>query len=163
MRSQQPYLHLIDWFYFKVAGVNVNLRQTWNFRSHAVSTCIGLWHHRSMHAPHRLMHACTACIAPWHHRPMHAVTAWDLLFWFHCGNTFISSYFVSILCRFHRHLRYIDWLMARTASLVCLVSTVSGCHKKHFENKMLVAGTKQSKLGPIAKHSSSFWRNGNGE
>jgi len=34
----------------KVAGVKVYPRQTWNFRSHAVSACIDLWHHRLMHA-----------------------------------------------------------------------------------------------------------------
>ncbi len=80
----------------KVAGVKVYLRQTWNFRSHAVSACISLWHHWPMHAPHRLMHACTACITPWCHRRMHAVTAWALLFWFCPGYTFISSYFGSV-------------------------------------------------------------------
>ena len=79
---------------FKVAGVKVYHRQTWNFRSHAVSACIGLWCHRLMHAPHRFMHACTACIATWHHRLMHAVTAWALLFWFCLRCTFTSSYFV---------------------------------------------------------------------
>ncbi len=85
----------------KVAGVKVHLRQTWNFRSHAVSAYISLWHHRLMHAPHRLMHAphrlmhaCAACIAPWHHGPMHAVTAWALLFWFCLRYTLTSSYFV---------------------------------------------------------------------
>ncbi len=72
----------------KVAGVKVYLRQTWNFRSRAVSACISLWCHRPMHAPHRLMHACTACIAPWCHRLMHTVTAWALLFWFRLGYTF---------------------------------------------------------------------------
>jgi hypothetical protein len=76
-----------------VAGVKVYPRQTLNFRSHAVSTCIGLRHHRLMHAPQMLMYACTACIAPWYHRPMHAVTAWALLFWFCLGYTFISNYF----------------------------------------------------------------------
>ncbi len=49
----------------KVAGVKVYQRQTWNFRFHAVSACIGLWHHRPMHAPHRLMHACY-----WRHCPI---------------------------------------------------------------------------------------------
>jgi hypothetical protein len=34
--------------------------------------------------------------------------------------------------------------MARTACLVCLVSTVSGHRKKHSEKQGLVAGTKQS-------------------
>ncbi len=72
----------------KVAGVKVHPRQTWNFRSHAVSACIGLWCHGQMHGPHRLMHECTAYIAPWCHRPMHAVTAWALLFWFCLGYTF---------------------------------------------------------------------------
>ncbi len=57
------------------------------------SACIGLWYHRLMHAPHRLMHECAACIAPWCHRLMHAVTASALLFWFHHGYTFISSWF----------------------------------------------------------------------
>ncbi len=73
--------------YVKVAGMKVYPRQTWNFRSHAVSACIGLWHHRLMHACHRPMHACTACIAPWHHRLMHVVTARTLLFWFCLGYT----------------------------------------------------------------------------
>ncbi len=40
--------------FIKVAGVKVYPRQTWNFRSHAVSACsnhvIGPWHHRLMHA-----------------------------------------------------------------------------------------------------------------
>jgi hypothetical protein len=31
--------------------------------------------------------------------------------------------------QYHRHLRKINWLMARTSCLVCLVGTVSGCHK----------------------------------
>jgi hypothetical protein len=35
--------------------------------------------------------------------------------------------------------------MACTASLVCLVSTVSGCHKAQSEKQALVLGTKQSK------------------
>jgi hypothetical protein len=35
--------------------------------------------------------------------------------------------------------------MACTACLVCLVSTVSGCHKKNYEKQRLVVGTKQSK------------------
>ncbi len=61
---------------------------------HAVCVCISLWHHRLMHAPHRLMHAFTACFAPWHHRPMHAVTAWALLFRFCRRYTFTSSFFV---------------------------------------------------------------------
>jgi len=77
----------------KVSGVKVYLRRSQNNRAHAVTVCIGLWRHRPMHAPHRLMHACTACIAPWCHRPMHAVTAWAVLFWFCLGYTFISSYF----------------------------------------------------------------------
>ncbi len=82
----------------KVAEVKVYPRQTWNFRSHAVSACIGLWHHRPMHAPHRLMHTCTAYIAPWCLRPMHVVTAWALLFWYYLWYTFISSYFALLWC-----------------------------------------------------------------
>jgi hypothetical protein len=39
----------------KVAGVKVYPRQTWNFRSHAVTACsnhvVSLWRHRPMHAP----------------------------------------------------------------------------------------------------------------
>ncbi len=31
---------------------------------------------------------------------------------------------------YHRHLRKIDWLLACTACLVCIISTVSGCRKK---------------------------------
>ncbi len=64
----------------KVAGYKVYPRRNQNNRAHVVSACIGLWHHRLMHAPYRLMHACTACIAPWCHRLMRAVTAWALLF-----------------------------------------------------------------------------------
>ncbi len=52
-----------NYMFVKVTGAKVYPTQTWNFRSHAVSACISLWHHRLMHAPHRLMHACTACIA----------------------------------------------------------------------------------------------------
>jgi hypothetical protein len=36
------------------------------------------------------------------------------------------------ICRYHRHLRKIDWLMERTACFVCLVSTVSGHCKQTF-------------------------------
>ncbi len=87
----------------QVAWIKVHLRQTWNFRSHAVSAYIGLRHHRLMHAPHRLMHACAACIAPWHHGLMHAVTAWALLFWFCLRYTLTSSYFVrGTLCQWRR-------------------------------------------------------------
>jgi hypothetical protein len=67
----------------KVVGVKVYPRQTWNFRSHAVSACsnhvISLWCHS----------------VPWHHRLMHAVTAWAWLFRFRLGYTFTSSYFGS--------------------------------------------------------------------
>ncbi len=35
--------------------------------------------------------------------------------------------------------------MARTASLACQVSTVSGHRKKNSEKQALVAGTKQSR------------------
>jgi len=46
----------------KVAGVKIYLRQTWNFRSHAVSACrnhvIALWRHRPMHA----VSACSKCM-----------------------------------------------------------------------------------------------------
>ncbi len=77
----------------KVAGVKVYLRRNQNNRAHAVTACIGLWCHRPMHAPHRLMHACTACIAPWRHWQMPALTARALLFSFWLGYTFISSYF----------------------------------------------------------------------
>ncbi len=76
----------------KVAGVKIYLRQTWNFRSHAVSACIGMWHHRPMDAR-------TACIAPWHHRLMHAVTAWALLFWFRLRYIFTpATLHVASLC-----------------------------------------------------------------
>jgi len=107
----------------KVAGVKVYLRQTWNFRYHAVDACIGLRHQKPMYAP-------TACIAPWCHRLMHAVTEWALLFRFHLRYTFTSSYFEWYHHAMHRHLRKIDWLMARTACPVCLASTVSGHSKK---------------------------------
>jgi hypothetical protein len=50
--------------WFKVAGVKVYLRQAWNFRSHAVSACLGLWHcmHLTglcMHELHALPHDIT--------------------------------------------------------------------------------------------------------
>ncbi len=44
----------------------------------------------------------------------------------------------------HRHLRKIDSIMARTACLVGLISTVSGCSKKTknaLEDVGLVTGT----------------------
>jgi len=84
--------------YVKVAGVKVYPRQTWNFRSHAVSACIGLWRHSikiivftTISMRHRLMDERTACIAPWHHMPIHAVTAWGLWFWFCLGYTFTPA------------------------------------------------------------------------
>ncbi len=84
--------------YVKVAGVKVYPRQTWNLRSHAVSACIGMWHHSieikvftTISMRHRLMDAHTACIAPWHHMPIHAVTAWGLWFWFCLGYTFTPA------------------------------------------------------------------------
>jgi hypothetical protein len=39
-------------------------------------------------------------------------------------------------CAIHRHLRNIDWLMACTSCLVCLISTVSGSSKKRRKLKM---------------------------
>jgi len=99
----------------KVAGVKVYPRQTWNFRSLAVSACIGLWHHR-------LMHARTACIASWCHRPMHAVTALARLFWFHLRYTFTSSYFD------RRSGQSIDIYLI---SLVCLLCFRSGKFENH--------------------------------
>jgi hypothetical protein len=63
---------------FKVVGVKVYPRQTWNFRAHTVSACIGLWHHGAMHAVHAieispisLVHACICpCCMHW------SVTSW---------------------------------------------------------------------------------------
>ncbi len=48
------------WNLHKVAGVKVYLRQTWNFRYHAVSACIGLWCHRP--ACTSQAYACMYCI-----------------------------------------------------------------------------------------------------
>jgi hypothetical protein len=48
---------------------------------------------------------------------------------------------------YHRHLSNIDCLMARTAGLVCLISSVSGCCKKKknaLEDVAQVAGTQQN-------------------
>ncbi len=38
----------------KIAAVKVYLRQTWNFRAHAVPACIGLCCHGAMHAVHAI-------------------------------------------------------------------------------------------------------------
>ncbi len=52
-----------------------------------------------------------------------------------------KGWFVEHVSQAHRHLRNIDWLMACTACLICLVSTVSGCLKLPLEEAALVAGT----------------------
>jgi hypothetical protein len=44
----------------------------------------------------------------------------------------------------HRHLSNIDCLMARTACLVCFISTVNGRSKKGLYRLVLVAGTPQT-------------------
>ncbi len=83
-------------------------RQNQNNRAHAVHACISLW---------------GACIRMQYHRPMHALTAWALLFWFHLGYTFISSYFVFDLLNLN-------------INLACLYSyfliNLRGLHYKHF-------------------------------
>ncbi len=96
--------------------VKVYPRQTWNFRTHAVSPCIGLWFHRPIHATHRLMHACTACIAPWHHRLMHEVTAWALLFcssriYLYLQLLWVPSVFFALspICHFQRSIIIKQW------------------------------------------------------
>jgi len=48
---------------------------------------------------------------------------------FVCLIVCLSVYLFLSICLHHRHLRKIDWLMACTIWLVCLVSTVSGRHK----------------------------------
>ncbi len=66
---------------FKVAGIKVYPRPNLNNRAHAVTACIGLWHHRAITW---LLHALTACIGLWCHGVvtwlLHALTAWDLKF-----------------------------------------------------------------------------------
>ncbi len=53
------HLHMLG----KVAGVKVYPRQTWNFRSHAVSACIGLWcHSRCMNLTGLCMHLIGLCM-----------------------------------------------------------------------------------------------------
>ncbi len=50
-------------------------------------------------------------------------------------------------CLSNRHLTNKDCLMARTACLVCFISTVNGCSKKKenaLEDVPLVAGTQQN-------------------
>ncbi len=88
----------------KVAGVKIYPRQTWNFRAHAVSACIGLWHHGAMNA------VC-ACISLWCHGPitwlLHALSSWDLKFQVCLGHTLLQ-----LLCWMlkdhHRNLKYIE-------------------------------------------------------
>ncbi len=60
-----------------------------------------------------------------------------------CKFSLIPISWTKVSFRFtHRHLRKIDWLMARTACLVCLISTVSGhSKKKKAKNVLLVVGT----------------------
>ncbi len=47
----------------------------------------------------------------------------------HCSK--LSSWSKWFLIRLgHRHLRKIDWLMAHTTCLICLINTVNGCSRK---------------------------------
>ena len=81
----------------KVTGVKVYPRQTWNFRAHAVSACISLWHHGAMHAVQTCISLSGACIGLSHHRPMHALTAWNLKFQVCLGYTFTPGTLISNL------------------------------------------------------------------
>jgi len=98
----------------------VYLRQTWNFRSHAVSACISLWHHR-------LMHACIA----------HDITGlcMQLLHGLYCFN-FISdipysSYFVFTfrMLKWHLHL-------ACCPLATWLIRKLSYCLRKKYNNAL---------------------------
>ncbi len=56
----------------------------------------------------------------------------------------------------HRHLRKIDWLMARTACLVCLISTVSGHSKKMKRKKAWRCGASSRHITKLKQ--SIFFR-----
>ncbi len=69
----------------KVAGVKVYPRQTWIFRAHAVSACIGLWFHGAMHAVH-------ACIGLWCiHQPVMSWAAHIIAACTYCMGFTVSS------------------------------------------------------------------------
>ncbi len=53
----------------------------------------------------------------------------------------------------HRHLRNIDSLMARSACLVCFISTANGHSKKKTEKKAITGG---SSSGHITKLKQSI-------
>ncbi len=100
----------------KVAGVKVYTRQTWNFRAHAVSPCIGLWRHGSMHA------VCT-CICLWcMHQPVtsyadHVFAPCTYCMGFKVSSLsqiyLYSSYFERGVCFIHRYL------MRKLFSVLC--------------------------------------------
>jgi len=93
----------------KVAGVKVYPRQTWNFRSHAVSACsnhmIGPWCHRLMHVTQ-----ADACM---YHRD------WTCLYGMYCMHCPVKSQAdacrycmgskVSSLSRIYLYSSYFDW------------------------------------------------------
>ncbi len=76
----------------------------------------------------------------------------------HSLNSLFSSFLLQLLTVLMKQTRqllhaiklsiYLD-VYACTTCLVCPVGSVSGCRKKHPEKQVLVAGTKQSKLGPM--------------
>ncbi len=68
--------------------------QRWNQnnRAHAVTECIGLWHHGAMHAIHACICLWGACIGLWCHMLMHALTAWHLKFQVCLRYTFTREY-----------------------------------------------------------------------
>ncbi len=88
----------------EVAGVKVYMRQTWNFRSHAVSAC----------SNHMFDHMHVVTVTAW---TLISISSWIYL---------CSSYFGLDSFLIHRHLIKLNWLMTYTSWLVMNVSSVSG-------------------------------------
>ncbi len=101
-------VYALKWIKSKAAGVKVYPRQTWNFRAHAVSACISLWRHKTMHAVHAketspisMVHACI-CLCCMHQpvtsRADHMVAACT-----YCMGSKVSS-----LSRIYLYSSYFD-------------------------------------------------------
>jgi hypothetical protein len=97
----------------KLAGVKVYLRQTRNFRAHAVSACIGLWCHGAMHE------VC-ACISLWcMHQPVMSQAHHMVAACTYCMGSKVSS-----LSRIYLYPSYFDRILLIFVNIAILISSV---------------------------------------
>ncbi len=108
----------------KVSVIKVYPRQNQNNRVHAVTACIGLWHHEAMHAAHACISLWGACIGLWCHRPMHSVTAWDLKFQVCLGYTFTPATFGLV---WMSSLQHLSMLLCRKSRIFLVAKWSSLC------------------------------------